>query len=403
VVRKELRGLANFLRKPAGDVIFLGPLSAIGGMSLFLVLPALLVMFAVTTAILWALIPWLVAAIVMVITWKIMDWAGTPDRWKYTLAIVFGLISLTPTFIGWVHQATFSSVATTATTQGQAVQAQGFLGGILDVITEGPMFIASFMVLVFIAIGLASIARLGSPASFVAGFLGIALGVGIALNVVGAGAATSLGLPGGSTTIEIANATTPSGEFTKGPTESKWVWHKHSSWLPPCADRYYTGTIGSLVDRSWREKEEIPGERAHYTWDYIEYETTFQVRETEGETGAPGFTSVTTTFEITPKGDFDDYLKVEGSPSGELSFMPRGTISTRRKFDVTVGGPGKSGSLKITATIGKRTKVKEWEREPKRPKTRPESSKPGGIPNYIWILAIGGVAVPATVYAWRST
>jgi len=390
---RVLRKVGKLLRSPAGSVLALGPLSFLEGLSLFIVLPMLLVGMVVVSVIVWSLIPFAVAAIVMLTTYAILSYFGMRDPWRHILPVLFGLIALTPTFVNWVQQATVSSVAVSAATQAQAVQAQGFLEKILEMISQGPLFIAAFMILVFIAIGLASIARLGSAASFVAGFLAIALGVGLALNVTGLSAPYALALPGTEGDMDIKKVTTPSGEI-KGWGAKRWTWHKHS-WAPvPCADSEYEGHLGTLTDETWREKE--PADGGTYVWDYIKYTTSYDVKQTVAEWGSDSLSSVRAKFDVDPPAGFTDYLLVNAKKTGgDLNFSPTDGISRGEKFFLTVSGPGEKGKLKFAVTVGRKTYVPPGGEMPKKPRF---PKKPLGIPPYLWILAIGGVAVPSFVY-----
>jgi len=387
--KKEAKGLGKFLSKPAGSIIALGPLSFLGGLSLWIVIPMILVGMAVTAVVVWTLIPFFVAAIVMLITYGILSYFGMRDPWRHVLPVLFGLIALTPTFIGWAKQVAVSTVAVSAATQSQAVQAQGFLEKILEMISQGPLFIAAFMVLIFIAIGLASIARLGSAASFVAGFLAIALGIGLALNVTGLSAPYALALPGTKADMNITKATTSTGEVTDQ-TDKYWRWHDSKLWR----DSVYEGTLGTLTDETWRERE--PADGGKYVWDYIEYTTSYDVNQTVSEWGSPSLSSVRATFVIDRPADFDDYLKVEAEKTGgDLDFSPTDGISRKPKFALTVSGPGKEGHLKFTVTVGRKTYVPPGGEEPEKPGF---PQKPLGVPTYLLVLAVGAVIVPSFVY-----
>jgi len=413
VVRRELRGLANFLRKPANDVLFLGGLSFLGGMSLWLVIPILLVMFAVGTAIAFALIPWFVAALVMIITWKIMDWAGTPDRWKYTLAIVFGLISLTPTFIDWIQQATVSSVTVSAAAQAQAVRAQGFIEGMLQTISQGPMFIAAFFILVFIAVGLASIARLGSVASFAAGFLALALGFGLAVNVVGLAA-----LPAVEDTADLSFSNEIQGP--NAPSELKAEDSHFGGSGGHGAPIWTWWDLGVSISqpvkkRDWKfdVQEDTPaiGKKTviYRRLEKFEFKGRYSDGKFDGTIDASALIDVTPpTTRLAPEYEEGPWKLVRVHKFDYTTKNGRIDLSlTREDFDlrmsVAVKNDDSTSDEKAVILFEKKIiqPMGSKEKETRGGGTE-EGRGPLGIPIYLWVLGIGAVIIPATVYSYEA-
>jgi len=414
MVRKELRGLANFLRKPAGDVLFLGGLSFLAGTSLWLVIPILLVMFGVGAAVAFALIPWFVAAIVMVITWKVMDWAGTPDRWKYTLAIVFGLISLTPTFIDWIQQAMATSVSATAATQAQAVRSQGFLSTMLDMISEGPLFVATFMILIFMAIGLASLVRVGSIGAFVAGFLALALGFGLAMNVVGLAA-----LPAVEDTADLsfsdeiqgpdappelsASGSHFGGKGGHGAPFWTW-WELGISITQPVKKRDFKYSV--------RKDTPVTGKKTviYRRLEKFEFKGRYSDGINDGTIDASALIDVTPpTTRVAPEYREGPWKLVRVEKFKYTTEYGRMDLSLSKedsnlRLSVTVANDDSTSNEKA---------VLLFEKEIVQPMGTKEKETRGGgteegkgpfdkVPMYLWVLGIGAVTVPATVYAYES-
>jgi len=396
---RVLRKVGKLLRSPAGSVLALGPLSALGGLSLFIVIPMLLVGMAVTTVVVWTLIPFFVSAIVMLLTYAILSYFGMREPWRHALPVIFGLIALTPTFMDWAQQAVSSSITATAATKAQAVQAQGLLGDMLEKVAQGPLAFSVFAVLMFLAIGLASLVRLGSVAAFVAGFLALALGIGLALNVAGLSGKALMGLAEPEAELEVTDLKMPGWDTSVYKTgwtakNSRW-WDGETTWK---------ATLGSFdsVDTDHREKE-LNGRIKYMDW--IWYEATFTVSETKPGFRDPdmGDPAAETVFLFTPVKGFEgtelSATRTKGGLGWTISEFQDGT------FTLTTVGTADTGThrakIEITA-YREETRLKE-EPAPKRPVITPSKTPTfKGIPWYVYIFGLSLIAVPVCVYSYEA-
>jgi len=397
---RKAKGLGKFLSKPAGSIIALGPLSFLAGLSLWIVIPMLLVGMAVTTVVVWTLIPFFVAAIVMLITYAILSYFGMREPWRHALPVIFGLIALTPTFMDWAQQAVSSSITVTAATKAQAVQAQGLLGDMLEKIAQGPLAFSVFAVLMFLAIGLASLVRLGSVAAFVAGFLALALGFGLALNVAGLSGKALMGLaePKAELTVtDLKMSGWKTSVYKTGWTakNDRW-WDGKTTWKATLSDF-------DSVDTKRKEKE-LDGRIKYMDW--IWYEAKFTVQEVDWSARDPdmGDPPAETTFLFTPAAKGFEGTKVSATRiSGELGWVAGGFQDGT--FTLTTAGTADSGvhkaKIEITA-YREETRSKE-EPAPERPVITPsKTSTFKGVPWYVYIFGLSLIAVPVCVYTYEE-
>ena len=381
---------------------------------MLIVLPMLLVGMAVVSVIVWSLIPFAVAAIAMLTTYAILSYFGMREPWRHILPVLFGLIALTPTFIDWVQQATVSSVAVSATTQAQAVRTQGFIEGMLQTISQGPMFIAAFFILVFIAIGLASIARLGSIASFVAGFLAIALGFGLAMNVAGLAALPAVEdtadlsfsdeIQGSKAPPELsASGSHFGGKGGRGAPFFTW-WELGISITQPVKVRDFKYEV--------RKDTPVTGKKTVIYRRLEKFE--FKGRYSDGQFG-PSI-DASALIDVTPPTTRVAPEYQEGP--WKLVRVKKFEYTTKHgRIDLSLTREDSDLRMSVVVANDDRTSDEKavllFEKEIVQPMGTKEKETRGGgteegkgpfdkVPMYLWVLGIGAVIIPATVYSYQA-
>jgi len=412
-VNELARKIGGVLREPSGSVMALGPLSFLGGLSLWITIPLILMGLTVISVVVWNLIPFFVAAIVMLITYWVVSHFGMRDPWRHVLPVIFGLIALMPAFMGWVHRIASSSVATAAATHAQAVQAQGILESLLAKVASGPLAFAAFAVLIFLAIGLASLVRLGSIGAFVAGFLSLALGIGLALNVTGLGAAQALGFGGVS---PLAKAGYKYSEVSKGKiTDGGKVWKWHSAPWGKWNDSFWEADIIKV-----KKKEDNPiGSRptdgkvkVTYRWKSKVKISTTRWREAFGEK----FKGQSAKISVTPP--TQTYRTVGGKRvlsqtsyelvsatvncTGPVS-ASGGVVKDKIRLASVSSTAEGSGTIEIIATFEKTVTKRKGEKIKNPGGGTDEGKGPlNKVPMYLWVIIPSMACVPAAVYAYEA-
>jgi len=395
-VKELAKKIGGVLREPSGSVMALGPLSFLSGLSLWITIPLILMGLTVISVVVWNLIPFFVAAIVMLITYWIVSHFGMREPWRHVLPVIFGLIALMPAFMGWVHRIASSSVATAAATHAQAVQAQGILESLLAKVASGPFAFAAFAVLIFLAIGLASLVRLGSIGAFVAGFLSLALGIGLALNVVGL---SGMGLArlGQNVNLTIEDVGGFPAKITDGGTRVEGNPHD--------ADLDFSISGITFRDEEFLKSEEIPGGyKDYYKQKYsakaelkvkrdvklhpgaVEGDIVFKAEHMKAHYRATyvkskrlksrNSTRIEVTEEAPTNGQFD--LHVYGHPNGAWWGWRKGNAKNKV----------------VLWFKGYETRNKGEKRRKERHSTR----KVGGIPLWIWVVGLSAPVPAGLVY-----
>lgn len=397
--RETGKKIAGTLRHPSGAIMALGPLAFLGGLSLWILIPVLLIIFAVGWTILWNLIPFFVSGIVMFITYYLLRHIKMKEPWLHVLPIFFGAIALLPVLIDAVRETAVSSAGAVAATSTQAVQAQGFLEGALDLLVKGPMFIAAIVFLVFIAIGLKCLMNLGSPGAFFAGFLGIALGLGLAFNAVGM-AGMGLAYPGSDVSCQITTTEGIPAEIS-GATEIR-------------------GTVGSLdfvfeisgvsfVSEEFLKTEELPGGYKDY-W-LQQYEVMAELRVSRDAAFYRQAAQLTATFGVThQKTNYNVTLiksdEQESTNNTRIEETEEAPANNTFKLNLYgypngawLGWPAGSAKNKITLW------AEGYETRPLGEDRREEQEKPfdvGGVPVWVWIVTGCSVVPAGLVYVGKS-
>jgi len=222
LVKETAKEVGEFLNQPAESAISLGPLAFLEGLSLWIVIPIVLFVLGAGFWFVLQILPFLVSAAVMFTFYYLFDYFDVEEPWKIVGPVIFGAVALVPAFVPQVRpfiagQVSSTAVATGATTQAGA---QGLISGFLDLSTKTFLAIPVVAVLIFLIIGLKALLDLGSPGAFFAGFLGIALGLGLGLNVVGA-AGMGLTHLGNNVSCKITDVEGFPAKITEGGTVAK--------------------------------------------------------------------------------------------------------------------------------------------------------------------------------------
>jgi len=172
--------LPEELRKPTESALALGPLAFALSIPLWLFIPLLLLAVGFGLFLVISALPFIIAALVFGIFYWLFTKAGMPDPYRWVLPMGFGLVALIPAFVPGLRAFVLGTINAQA-------QAMGFIGAVTEWVVGPILFVTALVILAFIFLFLSTIRQLGYPGAFVAGFLGLALGVAIALNAVGLG------------------------------------------------------------------------------------------------------------------------------------------------------------------------------------------------------------------------
>jgi len=225
-------GVKEFLdetvNEPADSTLALGSLSFLGSIPLWLFIPIILISLGVGIYVTVTVLPFLVSGLVMFLFYLLFDYFDVDSPWLYVGPVLFGTIALLPMFVPQIMEAMVSGISGQFT-GAEAVQAQGFIDGIIETFVQGPLWISAFLILIFLAFGLYGISSLGTPGAFISGFLGIALALAMTFSV---------------------------GGLTVDPMIGN---NADTSWTQPI----YTGTAGEVSEDTWTA---IAGQKFNGTW-----------------------------------------------------------------------------------------------------------------------------------------
>jgi len=177
MVAEELK---KALKDPATAAATLGPASLVLSLPLWLMIPLILIAVGLGLYIVVSFLPFIVAGVIFGMTYWLLKRAGTPEPWVWALPVLFGLLAIAPAFVPAFRAFVLAQV------NAQAA-AMGILERIVDWIVGPFLFLTALIVLGFLFLFLSSVKQLGRPGAFLAATLGLAIGVGIALNAIGLG------------------------------------------------------------------------------------------------------------------------------------------------------------------------------------------------------------------------
>jgi len=410
MVKETAKEVGEFLNQPAESAISLGPLAFLEGLSLWIVIPIILFLLGAGIWFVLQILPFLVSAAVMFTFYYLFDKFGVKEPWKIVGPIIFGAIALVPAFVPQVRpfiagQVYSTAVATGATTQAGA---QGLISGFLDLTTKTFLAIPVVAVLIFLIIGLKALLDLGSPGAFFAGFLGIALGLGLGLHVVGA---SGMGLTHPNLGV---GASYKFSEVSKGKiTDQDTVWRWDSTPLGAFNDSHWRAEIVN----TWKHTDDPIGRttldgkvKVTYRWISKAKISTSRRREAYGERFSGQWAKISVdppTF---------TYRSESGKP---LSQTPYELTRAKVTYSGSVSGSGGavkgdikltsistkngSGTIKITA-IFEKTVTKRKNEKVKNPGggTGEGKGPAGELPMWAWVVGFASVVPAGFVYVGQE-
>jgi len=391
--------VSEFLNRPSESVIPLGIFSFLGGTALWIAVPVILLILGAGIWFVIQILPFLVAGGAMFFFYWLFGKFDIKEPWRTLGPILFGAVALLPMFIPQTQSLVVGQVSSTAVATGATTQAgaQGLISGFFDLTTKTFLAIPVVAVLIFLIIGLKALLNLGTPGAFFAGFLGIALGLGLGLHVVGA-SGMGLAHPEKNVSLKITGTEGLPAKITNNGTEIE-------DKLANCNLRFSISGL-SFDGEEFLRSEEIPGGYKDYYKQKFTAKAKLDVERDVRNHPKP--VDLTATFKAEhQKAHYEaSYVKSARLKSKNNTWIEETEEApTNGQFKLKLYGKPdgawwgwREGHAKNKLTLwfkGYETRQKGEEKRSARNKTQ----KAGGVPMWAWVVGFASVIPAGFVYA----